>query len=70
MQALFFKLIIKTQVPKTMEKLGDETFTTKLWHQIAEKYGTLITFYMFAYKYITCVQNIYNKILVLAIGLF
>jgi hypothetical protein len=38
--------------------------------QLAEKYGMIITFYMFAYKYITCVQNIYNKILVLAIGLF
>jgi hypothetical protein len=38
--------------------------------QLTEKYGMIITFNMFAYKYITCVQNIYNKILVLAIGLF
>jgi len=34
MQTLFFKLIIKTQVPKTMEEPRDENFITKFWHQL------------------------------------
>jgi hypothetical protein len=42
MQTLFFKLIIKTQVPKTMEKLGDENLITKLSHQLATKNLMLI----------------------------
>jgi len=42
MQTLFFKLIIKTQVPKAMEKPRDENPITKLWHQLATNNWMLI----------------------------